>query len=408
MNIKTFISNLIEPSALHVTSDALRSHQKLLLLLILVIFTLSAFLLSPFFLYVFSEPHAVIMGKMLLVFSFVNFLSLLLILKSTTLFREAFYLMLANVNFMMTVALIYNTEFSSRLIWYVVPIFLAAFIGGRKVAQILIAISFMIISIYLSLYYDESGLSLHDVLESFIMIVTILFLVAFYEHKNSKDTKEIHYLNNHLEAEVAHQVSEIEETQREIVYQLGELSETRSKETGYHVQRVAHFSKYLAELYGLSAKDTELIFYASPMHDIGKIGIPDAILLKPSRLNKAEMEVMKTHSAIGHKLFANSTRPLLKATAVITISHHEKYDGSGYPNAIVGDDIPIFGRITAIADVFDALASERSYKKAWSNEEIITYFKEQSGKHFDPTLCTLLLDNYDEFLAIKKRIETPT
>ena len=197
----------------------------------------------------------------------------------------------------------------------------------------------------------------------------------------------------------------IEETQREVIYAMGEIGETRSKETGNHVKRVAHYSKELALLYGLSKEEANKLQMASPMHDIGKVGIPDAILNAPRKLTEEEFEIMKTHAELGYKMLKNSNKPILQAAAIVANEHHEKWDGSGYPNATKGEDIHIYGRITAIADVFDALGSERVYKKAWELEKILELFKEQSGRHFDPKLVELFLGNLDIFLEIKDQFE---
>jgi len=197
----------------------------------------------------------------------------------------------------------------------------------------------------------------------------------------------------------------IEETQREVIYAMGEIGETRSKETGNHVKRVACYSKELALLYGLTEEEANKLQMASPMHDIGKVGIPDAILNAPRKLTVEEFEVMKTHAQLGYNMLKNSNKPILKAASIVANEHHEKYDGSGYPNGLVGEDIHIYGRITAIADVFDALGSERVYKKAWELEKILELFKEGSAKHFDPQLVTLFLDNLDIFLTIRDKFQ---
>ncbi len=194
---------------------------------------------------------------------------------------------------------------------------------------------------------------------------------------------------------------EIEATQKEIIFTMGAIGETRSKETGNHVKRVAEYSKLLATLYGMNEDEVELLKMASPMHDIGKVGIPDNILNKPAKFDKEEWEIMKTHSALGYEMLKHSKRPILKAAAIVANEHHEKYDGSGYPNGTSGEDIHIYGRITAIADVFDALGSNRCYKKAWELERILELFKEQRAKHFDPKLVDLFLDNLDKFLEIR-------
>lgn len=196
---------------------------------------------------------------------------------------------------------------------------------------------------------------------------------------------------------------ELDETQKEIIYKLGEIGETRSQETGYHVKRVSEYSKLLAQKLNLSKNDIDTIFISSPMHDIGKVGIPDSILNKPGKLTPDEWEVMKTHAEIGYNILNTSTRATLKSAAIISYSHHEKWDGSGYPLGLKGEDIHIFGRITALADVFDALGSERIYKKAWPLEDILNLFKEQRAKHFDPYIIDIFMDNLDEFLAIRDR-----
>lgn len=198
---------------------------------------------------------------------------------------------------------------------------------------------------------------------------------------------------------------EIEETQREIIYAMGEIGETRSKETGNHVKRVAEYSKLLALLYGLPQEDAEKLKMASPMHDIGKVGIPDAILNAPRKLSKEEFEVMKTHAALGYNMLKHSNKPILQAAAIVAGEHHEKYDGSGYPNSLKGENIHIFGRITAVADVFDALGSERVYKKAWELEKILTLFEKEKGKHFDPKLVNLFIENLEKFLEIREKFK---
>ena len=198
---------------------------------------------------------------------------------------------------------------------------------------------------------------------------------------------------------------EIEETQREIIYAMGEIGETRSKETGNHVKRVALYSKELALLYGLQLKEADILHMASPMHDIGKVGIPDAILNAPRKLTKEEFVVMKTHAQLGYDMLKHSNKPILKAAAIVAGEHHEKWDGSGYPKSLQGEEIHIYGRITAVADVFDALGSERVYKKAWELEKILELFKEQRGRHFDPQLVELFLRNLDTFTAIRDKFK---
>lgn len=196
---------------------------------------------------------------------------------------------------------------------------------------------------------------------------------------------------------------EIEKTQQEIICRMGEASESRSKETGNHIRRVAEFSRLLALKAGFDEKEANLIANASPMHDLGKIAIPDAVLLKPGRLDAEELKIMRTHSTIGHAILSGSQRELLNAAAIIAKEHHEKYDGSGYPEQKAGEDIHIYARIVAIADVFDALGADRVYKKAWELDKILELFKEERGKHFDAKLVDLFLENIDAFLEIRNR-----
>lgn len=196
---------------------------------------------------------------------------------------------------------------------------------------------------------------------------------------------------------------EIDATQKEVIYKMGEIAEKRSKETGNHVKRVAEYSKLLAELYGLSEEEVGILFAASPMHDIGKVGIPDSILNKPGKLTEEEFKHMQKHSVIGKRILSGSNRPVLKAASIVAYEHHEKYNGKGYPRKISGEDIHIYGRITALADVFDALGSDRCYKKAWELEKILDLLKEERGEHFDPKLVDLFLDNLDKFLVIRDR-----
>ena len=210
----------------------------------------------------------------------------------------------------------------------------------------------------------------------------------------NNSSKEIRLLNE-----------EIENTQKEVVFTMGAIGESRSKETGNHVKRVAQYSKLLALYYGLSEEEAELLKQASPMHDIGKVAIPDAILNKPGRFDEEERRVMDTHAKLGYEMLKNSHRPLLQLAATVAYEHHEKWDGSGYPRKLQGEDIHIAGRITAVADVFDALGSDRVYKKAWDDERIFNLFNEEKGKHFDPKLVDIFFDNLDEFLKVREQFK---
>ena len=197
---------------------------------------------------------------------------------------------------------------------------------------------------------------------------------------------------------------EIEETQKEIIFTLGEFSEARSKETSNHVKRVAEYSKLLAIKCGLSAEEAEIIRLASPMHDVGKLGITDTILNKPGKLSAEEFEIIKSHGTLGYEILKNSSRRIMQAGAIIALQHHEKYDGSGYPQHLASSEIHIYGRITAIADVFDALGSDRVYKKAWPLDQILAYFEQEKGRHFDPQLVDIFFANLADFIDIRNRL----
>lgn len=213
--------------------------------------------------------------------------------------------------------------------------------------------------------------------------------------------KHIEYAKNEIEKLNL----EIKETQKEVVFRMGSIAEARSKETGQHVKRVAEYSKLLALYSGIKEDEAEILKQASPMHDIGKVAIPDSILKKPGKLTDEEFEIMKTHTTIGYEMLKTSDRPILKAAAIVAYEHQEKYDGTGYPRGLKGDDIHIYGRISALADVFDALGSDRCYKKAWADEDIFKLFKDQKGKHFDPNLIDIFFDNLDKFLEIRDKFK---
>ena len=180
--------------------------------------------------------------------------------------------------------------------------------------------------------------------------------------------------------------NEIEETLRETVFTMGVIEEQRSKETKNHTKRVTEYSKLLATKLGLPDRHVELIAAAAPLHDIGKLGVPDEILFKPDKLSEKEFETMRNHTTIGHSMLSHSERDILKAAAIIAHQHHEKWDGTGYPWGIQGEDIHVYGRIVGLADVFDALSSERIYKTAWPLDKILEWIETEKGRHFDPEL----------------------
>ena len=218
------------------------------------------------------------------------------------------------------------------------------------------------------------------------------------------------YLKNQnkvLEQKVQARTKEIYDTRLEIVRCLGRAAEYRDNETGLHIVRMSKIAELLGQAYGMNSHQCELLLNASPMHDIGKIGIPDHVLLKPGKFEPDEWEIMKTHAAIGANILSGSDSELLTMAKEIALSHHEKWDGSGYPGGLTGEDIPLVGRITAIADVFDALTSERPYKKAWTVEDAVKLINEQSGIHFEPKMVELFNKLLPEICAIKDQFLEP-
>jgi response regulator RpfG family c-di-GMP phosphodiesterase len=195
---------------------------------------------------------------------------------------------------------------------------------------------------------------------------------------------------------------EIESTLKETMLAIGKIEEIRSNSTSQHAKRVAILSTIIAKEYGLSNEQVKLIEIASPLHDIGKVGIADAILNKPGKLTQNEFNIIKSHSLFGYNILKNSKREILKTAAAIAYEHHEKYDGTGYPQGLKGEEISIYARIVAIVDVFDTLLSRRVYKEPWSTEDVVAFFKEQRGKHFEPKLVDILLENIDEYIRLHK------
>ncbi len=203
-----------------------------------------------------------------------------------------------------------------------------------------------------------------------------------------------------LAEEVRKATREIVAREREAIHRLSRAAEYRDPETGAHLLRLSHYAGLLAANLGLDHAQQELIRDAAPMHDIGKVGIPDAILLKPGKLDADEMEIMRKHPRIGADILENSKSPLLQIAATISLSHHEKYDGSGYPQGLKGEDIPLYGRIIAVADVFDALTSARPYKPAWEIDKAVALIKEGSGTHFDPKCVDAFFKDWNAVMHI--------
>jgi len=227
-----------------------------------------------------------------------------------------------------------------------------------------------------------------------------------------KLNEQLDSYKNHLEEKVGKATehikelyAELEKTQKEVIFRMGAIGESRSKETGNHVKRVAEYSKILALHYGLDEQEADMLKQVSPMHDIGKVAIPDHILNKPGRFTEEEFEIMKQHAKLGYEMLQESERELLKAARIVAHEHHEKWAGGGYPRGISGEEIHIYGRITALADVFDALGSDRCYKQKWDDEKIFQLFKDERGRQFDPALVDIFFEHLDEFLAIRDELQ---
>lgn len=216
------------------------------------------------------------------------------------------------------------------------------------------------------------------------------------------------FQNDILEQKVEERTQAIHDTRLKIVRHLGRAAEYRDNETGLHIIRMSKVAVVIAKAAGFDDLQCDLLLNAAPMHDIGKIGIPDKILLKPGKLDKEEWEIMKSHVVIGAEILDGDDSVLMCMAHDIALSHHEKWNGEGYPNSLAGADIPLVGRITALADVFDALISERPYKKAWPLKDAIDYLIDEKGKHFDPDLVDLFLLNIDEIVEIKDKYAEPS
>ncbi len=226
-------------------------------------------------------------------------------------------------------------------------------------------------------------------------------LNAHLNHRIVYDQRDV------LEELVRARTDKLNQTRLLVVQRLGRAAEYRDNETGLHIIRMSQSSTLLARSMGWSEADSELMLHASPMHDVGKIGIPDAILLKPGKLDPHEWEIMKTHATIGADILENDDFSLLRLAREIALNHHEKWDGSGYPHGLAGDAIPQSGRIVAVADVFDALTSSRPYKSAWSVEDSVAYVMDNVGKHFDPEVVLHFQQCLPEILAIREHYKEP-
>jgi putative two-component system response regulator len=207
--------------------------------------------------------------------------------------------------------------------------------------------------------------------------------------------------NLELSIKVRERTAQLEQSRLEVIQRLGRAAEYKDNETGMHVVRMSHYSRILASELNVSNRWVELVFQAAPMHDIGKIGIPDNVLRKPGKLDADEWAIMQKHVEIGGDIIGDSDSLLLQMAQEIALNHHEKWDGSGYPKQLKGEQIPLSARIVAIADVFDALTSVRPYKKAWSIEETLALLERDAGTHFDPSLVPIFISKLDDILAIR-------
>jgi two-component system response regulator RpfG len=208
-----------------------------------------------------------------------------------------------------------------------------------------------------------------------------------------------------LEGMVDEATREIREREKETLLRLARAGEFRDEETGYHLIRMARYSRLIANAIGMEREEAETIELAAPLHDIGKIGIPDGILLKPARLDEGEWGTMQRHPVIGHEILKGSASKYVRMGALIALGHHERYDGKGYPSGLEGDHVPLCARIVAVADVYDALTSARPYKKAWKAADAFDYLRAQRGKHFDPRLVDAFVGVRESVLEVQRDMQ---
>jgi len=219
--------------------------------------------------------------------------------------------------------------------------------------------------------------------------------------------KYMRHQNEILEQKVLERTQAMHESRLQVVRRLGRAAEYRDNETGLHIIRMSSMAVVIARAAGMDEGQCELLLHAAPMHDIGKIGIPDNILLKPGKFEADEWAIMQTHAQIGADILDGDNSDLMKMAHVIALTHHEKWNGKGYPNGLAGKSIPLVGRITALADVFDALTSKRPYKQAWSVEKSVDFIIEESGQHFDPVLVEVFIKNLPLIIDIKDKYAEP-
>ena len=356
-------------------------------------------------------PHIEYRLELMSIYAIANAILLYFSLKSTNYSKDDVVMVnivLILALFVFTTTMVIYPLNEIRVMWYFFTIMIAYYVGGKKTGHA-VAISSVII-----LFSINSVFNLElDATTKANIVIGILFISQmsnYFVNILDQNEKELFDYQNNLEdmieaglKEIADLNEEITDTQKEVVFTMGAIGESRSKETGNHVKRVAEYSKVLALAYGMDEDEAELLRTASPMHDIGKVAIPDSILKKPARLTKEEFDVMKTHTTLGHEMLKHSNRPILHTASIVSYEHHERWDGKGYPQGLKADETHIYGRITAIADVFDALGSTRVYKPAWDDEKIFNLFKEERGYQFDPKIVDLFFENKDALLAIRDK-----
>ncbi len=312
--------------------------------------------------------------------------------------------------------------YQSAFFWYFFyPLFALLLKGNRKG---LFWLAPFITSIF-GYYFYMSAYAIQQPYDKALLLVLGFALiletlvVMYYERVRKifdaiiiQKNRELSYLKRQLETKVAIESrknnllnSELVEIQKDIIFTMGTIGESRSHETGNHVKRVSAYAKLLARKLKLPEDVIDMIAQAAPMHDIGKVAIPDSILNKPDRLTPQEWEIMRQHSKLGYQMLQGSNRSLLKLAATVAHEHHERYDGLGYPNGLKKEEIHIAARITALADVFDALGSDRVYKKAWDNATIFDYLKSERGYQFDPKLVDIFFENVEPILTIQESLK---
>ncbi len=215
----------------------------------------------------------------------------------------------------------------------------------------------------------------------------------------------LHDQNRELDRKVRQKTFELHQTRLQVIQRLGRAAEYKDDDTGLHVIRMSKYSQVLALASGMNETDADLLQHAAPMHDIGKIGTPDHILKKPGKLDKDEFDVMKTHAEIGAMIIGEDDSDLMQVARAVALTHHEKWNGQGYPKGLKGEDIPFVGRVVAIADVFDALTSKRPYKEAWPVQKAVNLLQSEAGEHFDPKLIPLFVKELPKILGIKEEFD---